>query len=69
VALITWMEFCDFADYWAAYAWATGGYLQRLSKSDSVRLTERVRAADLAFAADGPRAFTATSWAVRGLRC
>ncbi len=63
------MEFCDFADYWAAYAWATGGYLQRLSKSNSVRLTERVRAADLAFAADGPRALTATAWAVRGLRC
>jgi hypothetical protein len=67
-AITIWMEFADFADYWAAYAWATDDYLKSLSPSASVRLTERVRAAYLAGAADGPRSFTATAWAVRGLR-
>ena len=56
-----WMEFSDFARYWAAYAWATDDYLQRLSESASMRLTEPVHAAYLAGAADGPRAFTADS--------
>jgi hypothetical protein len=56
-----WMEFSDFARYWAAYAWATDDYLQRLSESGSIRLTEPVHAAYLAEAADGPRAFTADS--------
>jgi ubiquinone/menaquinone biosynthesis C-methylase UbiE len=68
-ALMIWMEFRDFADYWAAYAWATNDYLQRVSESASVRLMEQVRAAYLAAATDGPRAFTATAWAVRGVRC
>jgi hypothetical protein len=54
------MEFRDFADYWAAYAWATDDYLQKLFESASMRLTERVRAAYFAGTADGPRAFTAT---------
>ncbi len=62
------MEFRDFADYWAAYAWVTDDYLQGLSESVSMRVTERVRAAYLAGAADGPRTFTATAWAVRGVR-
>jgi hypothetical protein len=62
------MEFSDFARYWAAYAWATDDYLQRLSESASMRLTEPVHAAYLAGAANGPRAFTATAWAVRGER-
>ena len=35
----------------------------------SMRLTERVRAAYLSGAAHGPRAFTATAWAVRGECC
>jgi len=68
-ALTIWMEFRDFADYWTAYAWVTDDYLQGLSESASMRVTERVRAAYLAGAADGPRAFTATAWAVRGVRC
>jgi hypothetical protein len=42
------MEFSDFARYWAAYAWATDDYLQRLSESGSMRLTEPVHAAYLA---------------------
>jgi ubiquinone/menaquinone biosynthesis C-methylase UbiE len=67
-ALTIWMEFHDFADYWAAYAWATDEYLRRISDSSSTRLIEAVRAAYLAGAADGPRAFAATAWAVRGLR-
>ena len=62
-------EFGDFTDYWAAYAWATDDYLKSLSESGSMRLTELVRAAYLAGAIDGPRAFTATAWAVRGVRC
>lgn len=62
------MEFRDFADYWRAYAWATHDYLQKLSESASIRLTERVRAAYVAGAAHGPRAFTGTVWAVRGVR-
>src|SRR5437899_8226136 len=48
------MEFRDFADYWRAYAWATHDYLQKLSESASIRLTERVRAAYVAGAAHGP---------------
>jgi len=68
-ALTIWMEFRDFADYWTAFAWVTDDYLQGLSESASMRVTERVRAAYLAGAADGPRAFTATAWAVRGVRC
>jgi hypothetical protein len=63
------MEFCDRADYWAAYAWATNDYLRGLAESASTRVTERVRAAYLAGAADGARAFTATAWAVRGIGC
>jgi hypothetical protein len=55
------MEFSDFARYWAAFAWTTDDYLQRLSESASMRLTEPVHAAYLAGAADGPRAFTADS--------
>jgi hypothetical protein len=35
----------------------------------SMGLTERVRAAYLSGAAHGPRAFTATAWAVRGECC
>jgi len=68
-ALTIWMEFRDFADYWTAFAWVTDDYLQGLSESASMRVTERVRATYLAGAADGPRAFTATAWAVRGVRC
>jgi ubiquinone/menaquinone biosynthesis C-methylase UbiE len=66
VALTISMEFRDFADYWAGYAWATEDYLQCLSESASMRLTERLRAAYLAGTIDGPRAFTATALAVRG---
>jgi SAM-dependent methyltransferase len=69
IALTIWMEFGDFADYWAGYAWAAQEYLQKLSASASTRLAERVRTAYLAGGADGPRAFTATAWAVRGVRC
>jgi SAM-dependent methyltransferase len=69
VALTIWMEFRDFADYWAAYAWATNDYLQGLAESASMLVTERVRAAYLAGGADGARAFTATAWAVGGVRC
>jgi SAM-dependent methyltransferase len=69
VALTIWMEFRDFNDYWAAYAWVTDDYLQGLSETAAMRLTERVRAAYLAGGIDGPRAFTATAWAVRGVRC
>jgi hypothetical protein len=63
------MEFRDFSDYRAAYAWVTDDYLKSLSESASMRLTERVREAYLACAEDGPRAFTATAWAIRGVRC
>lgn len=69
VALTIWMEFRNFADYWAAYAWATDDYLQKLSERASMQVTERVRAAYLSGGADGPQAFTATAWAVRGVRC
>jgi hypothetical protein len=69
VALTIWMEFRNFADYWAAYAWATDDYLQKLSERASMQVTERVRAAYLHGAADRARAFTATAWVVRGVRC
>ena len=62
------MEFQDFADYWAAYAWATDDYLRSLPQPRSRRLEERIRAAYLTGGDDGPRAFTATAWVVRGVR-
>jgi SAM-dependent methyltransferase len=68
IALTIWMEFHDFADYWAGWTWAQGDYLRRLSESASMRLMEYVRAAYLSESPDGPRAFTATAWAVRGVR-
>jgi SAM-dependent methyltransferase len=69
VALTIWMEFRDFTDYWAAYAWAMDNYLHGLSENALTRLTERVRAAYLAGAEHGAHAFAATAWAVRGVRC
>jgi hypothetical protein len=68
VALTIWMEFRDFADYWAGWAWAEGSYLRSLSECASTQLMESVRAAYFSGSLDGPRAFTATAWAVRGLR-
>jgi len=67
-ALTIWMEFRDFADYWAGWTWAQNDYLRHLSDSASTRLMEYVRAAYLSEGPDGPRAFTATAWAVRGVR-
>jgi SAM-dependent methyltransferase len=69
VALTIWMQFRDFADYWAGWAWAGGDYLRRLSERASTQLMECVRAAYFSGGVDGPRAFAATAWAVRGLRC
>ena len=67
-ALTIWMEFRDFADYWAGWTWAQNDYLRHLSDSASTRLMEYVRAAYLSEGPDGPRACTATAWAVRGVR-
>jgi SAM-dependent methyltransferase len=68
IAVTIWMKFKDFADYWSAYAWATDDYLRSLPQGRSRRLEERIRAAYITGGEDGPRAFTATAWVVRGVR-
>jgi SAM-dependent methyltransferase len=64
------MDYADFADYWDPLLGGqgpVGTYVA--SRNDELRqaLRERVRAAYLSGAPDGPRSMTATAWAVRGV--
>jgi ubiquinone/menaquinone biosynthesis C-methylase UbiE len=64
------MEFASFADYWTPWLkgqGTVGAYISGLDAAKRNRLEKHVRSAFLAGAEDGPRSFTATAWAVRGI--
>lgn len=64
------MEYANFADYWQPLLGGqgpVGSYVEGLPCERRRLIEERVRAAFLSGAADGPRSLTATAWAVRGL--
>ena len=63
------MEYADFADYWGPLLGGqgpVGAYVASLPPERRRLIAERVRAAFLSGAPDGPRSLTATAWAVRG---
>jgi SAM-dependent methyltransferase len=64
------MEYADFADYWEPLLGGqgpVGAYAEGLPTERRRLIEERVRAAFLSGALDGPRSLTATAWAVRGI--
>jgi SAM-dependent methyltransferase len=64
------MEYADFADYWEPLLGGqgpVGAYVASLPPDQRRLIEERVRAAFLSGASDGPRSLTATAWAVRGV--
>lgn len=70
VTLTIRMDFEDFADYWAPYVGGDGPYAAFVTQLDGPyrnELTEAVRLGYLAGMDDGPRSFTASAWAVKGL--
>jgi len=62
--------FSSFADYWAPFTtgqgW-TGAHLMSLPEPKRLEIEQHVRAAYRCGQPDGPRAFTTTFWAVRGV--
>jgi SAM-dependent methyltransferase len=63
------MEYADFADYWEPLLGGqgpVGAYVEGLPAERRRQIQDRVRAAFLSGAPDGPRSLTATAWAVRG---
>ena len=64
------MDYADFADYWEPLLGGqgpVGSYVTELSSERRNLMEERVRAAFLSGAPDGPRSLTATAWAMRGV--
>lgn len=64
------MEYADFDDYWGPYLGRQGPaaeYVAGLDAAALARLHEHVRRAYLDGEPDGPRSFSATAWAVRGV--
>jgi SAM-dependent methyltransferase len=64
------MEYADFNDYWEPLLGGqgpVGSYVENLQPRHRRQIEERVRAAFLSGAPDGPRSLTATAWAVRGV--
>jgi SAM-dependent methyltransferase len=64
------MEYADFADYWEPLLGGqgpVGAYVEGLPAEGRREIEDRVRAAFLSGAPDGPRSLTATAWAVRGI--
>jgi SAM-dependent methyltransferase len=64
------MEYADFADYWEPLLGGqgpVGAYVEGLPPERRRPIEERVRAAFLSGAPDGPRSLTATAWVVRGI--
>ena len=63
------MEFASFDDYWAPYVGKDGPnaeYVATLGDSERTRLRDAVRLAYIDGEADGPRAYAAIAWAVKG---
>ncbi|HYB08626.1 MAG TPA: class I SAM-dependent methyltransferase [Alphaproteobacteria bacterium] len=64
------MTYASFNDYWEPLLGGqgpVGTYVQGLTPGMREKIEERVRAAYLSGAGDGPRSMTATAWAVRGV--
>jgi hypothetical protein len=70
-SLITFrMDYDNFDDYWRPLLGGQGpigSYVAGLASDLQARLEAAVRAAYCAGASDGPRALSATAWAVRGI--
>jgi SAM-dependent methyltransferase len=65
------MEFQSLADYWQPWLGGQGligPYLASLDEDKRASIEHHVRLGYLAGGEDGPRSFTATAWAVRGIR-
>jgi hypothetical protein len=65
------MEFQSFADYWQPWLGGQGmigPYLASLNDEKKTLIERHVRLGYLAGDDDGPRSFTATAWAARGIR-
>ena len=63
-------DFADFADYWdpwLAGQGTVGAFVASLDPAARGALEHHLRAAYCAGGPDGPRSFTATAWAVRGV--
>jgi SAM-dependent methyltransferase len=70
-ALTIRMEFDTFADYWEPWLGGqgtVGAYVTSLSEAKRQLLEHHLRRAYLSGGQDGPRSFTATAWAVRGVK-
>jgi SAM-dependent methyltransferase len=70
-ALTIRMDYHAFADYWEPWLGGQGmigPYVASLSEEGRGAIERHVREAYLAGGDDGPRSFTATAWAVRGIR-
>jgi SAM-dependent methyltransferase len=70
-SLLIRMDFEDFDDYWKPWLGGqgtVGAYVNSLPKEKRVRLEHHLRLAYLGGRADGCRSFTATAWAVRGIK-
>jgi hypothetical protein len=64
------MGYADFADYWEPLLGGqgpVGAYVESLPSERRALIEDRVRAAFLSGAPDGPRSLTATAWAARGI--
>ena len=64
------MDYANFDDYWRPLLGGqgpVGGYVAGLDPQRREAVEGLVRAAYLSGAPDGPRSFTATAWAVRGI--
>ncbi len=65
------MEFTSFADYWVpmlAGQGTAGAYVQSLTDEQRSLIEHYLRLAYCAGDKDGPRSFSATAWACRGIR-
>jgi hypothetical protein len=62
--------YSSFADYWGIFTTGqgkTGGHLMSLPEPKRLEIEQHARAAYHCGQPDGPRAFTTTFWAVRGV--
>jgi SAM-dependent methyltransferase len=69
-SITIWMDFPDFADYWAPLAageGTLGKYVSALAEADRTRLERHLREAYENGQPDGPRSFAAVAWVCRGV--